>query len=126
MNDFRAMIALAGFNAEVNLHREKAWRLDESARWEKSKQKRLSTLALMIDRANLTKEEMRFVLFGIKEATPEELFDKMQFVSERIIDNNPAKEFMQRCDAGAIRIEDTDTVFSGELATIARKHRKLI
>jgi len=126
-DSFLAVIALAGFDAEIKRNEEKLYRLKESVRWEERKQSFRSTLSVILQSANLTRKELNFVLSGIQDAGPDELLEKIRFVSDRInVENDPAKAFMGRCDAGTGKIETYDKGFDLKLATEARKRRKLI
>lgn len=125
LNSFLAEIALANLDIEIRSQKEKVWRLESSVRWEQDRQKKLSTLSVLLQSANLTRKELNFVLTNVRDATPDELLKKIRFVSERIIENDPAKMFRNRCEVFAESISESDYNFERELVIKANKKKKL-
>lgn len=94
---FLAQLALATFEVEMKREAEKIYKMEEALRWEKRKQSFRSSLSVLLESADLTRREMRYVMTDIKEDGPDELLQKIRFVTDRMSENpDPAKQFKER------------------------------
>ena len=98
MTNFLAEIALASFEAEINANAEKIRHMEAAIRWERQKQSMWSSLSVMLQSAQLSRKELNSVIAGLKDATPDELLEKIQFVADRLPEvRDPRKQYTERC-----------------------------
>lgn len=93
---FLAQLALAKFNADIKKNEDRIRYAESAIEWEKKRQSLMSTLSVMLERAQLSRREMNFIMSNIMSTTIDGLIEKIKFVSERIPEDNPAAQFKQR------------------------------
>ena len=95
---FLADLALAGFNLEIKHQEGKVLAMEEAARWERLKQNLRSKLSVMLESAKLSRKELNFVLYGVADADPDQLLEKIRFVVDHIPEAaDPRRQFTERC-----------------------------
>lgn len=89
-------LALAEFEADLKIEKEKSAYRNRSIVWEKIKQEKLSWLLVLLEQAYMTRQEHNWVVFGIENDNIEELIKKIRFVNQYLPDPSPKKQFELR------------------------------
>lgn len=94
---FLAKIALAKLDQDLKRQAAKVFEMESAIRYEKYKQDFTSSLMVLLERVDLSRRELNHVLFRVEEATPDELLQKIKFVTDRMGESpDPAKQFKSR------------------------------
>lgn len=90
-------LAFAEFKAEIRANEERIAIQEASLRYDRSRQSFMSSLMVLLEIADLSRKELHFVLNDVQEATPDQLLEKIQWVSDRLGEHpDPKRQFVLR------------------------------